>query len=577
MTATAVPTTPLPTPIPTSIPGAPVMGAARVTEPGARGTPSTNGGAPHPAKAGPGGAIVLSGAPLDLDKIAAIAAGAPVLVDPAGAARVATGRRDFLQVLAAGQAIYGATTGVGAQKDTEHHGIDMLRFARALPHAHDVAVGEALPDPVARLTVALRLNTALTGMAGISVEGLAFLALMLDHDLLPVLRRRGSVGCGDLGQMGALARMMTGAGDARLCGQTLPADEALARVGMAPHPMPPRDALALVAVNSFGLAQAALATRRAGRVLRRAMAGATLGAQAMGANRAVWEGALRTALPDERRAAGWLLAASAATPDAAWPRPARVHDPLSPRMLVQVFGAAITAMTELAGAVRAETGRSDDNPVTLDGRVVTSGGSLLLSLSLRLSSVQMVLAHLARNVLNRCLLLTSGALEGLPVNLVREGGSATGFGPMMKLVAEQAVRAVAATQPVSLLAPTLAAGLEDEATMLPLTAERVNEQLDALDWLLTVEAVLSAQALDLQSRPAGGVAGRLYQIVRDHMAVLDEDVPHSAPLMALATALTDETTDLSLIAACPLDGFDADLGLTPRAAQDGVSQQESNQ
>lgn len=512
----------------------------------------------------------LTGAEIDFATLAAIAAGrARITVPDTALDRMALARANFLQAMEAGQPIYGATTGVGAMKNTGYVG-DGTRdaFSRALPYAHQFAVGDEMPDAVARLTIALRLNTLLSGQVGASVEMALFLRDMLQNDLLPVLHRRGSAGCADLGQMGELATVMTGSGPARLRGQAMPAVEALARCGLTPHPMPPRDGLAAVATNSFGLAKSTLQVMRAAWALRLAMAQAVLGAQAMGLDREVWAAATEVALPNERRIARWLMAVTADATD--WPVRTRVHDPLSARMLVQVLAACLTAIEEAAAAIRMESAHVDDNPLVVGGRVVTSGGSLLINLSMRLGGLQLVLAHLGRNILNRALLMTGGLIEGLPVNLVPRGVLATGYGPVMKLALEQSVRMTAAAAPVSVLNQTVAAGLEDEAAFISLSAGRVAEQLDALDWLQTVEAMLAAQAVELQGLAPGRLGGLIHSTVRRHIAPLKEDVPQSTGLMALHADLTHSAFHKALIAAGPLAGFDDALGLSPTPTGPGA-------
>ena len=506
--------------------------------------------------------IALSGTELDLFTLSRIASGGVgVTLSDLALRQVAAGREVFLRALDGGQQIYGATTGVGALKDIEQHGAEMLEYARALPFAHQVAVGEEVTPEATRLTIALRLNSALTGQVGVSVEFVRFLEAMLHHDLLPVLNRRGSAGAADLGQMGQLATVMAGEGMVRLKGALMPAAQALAAVGMTPHPMPPRDGLAASASNSYGLAKSVLHIMRAARSLRLEMSLVTLGAQAMGLNRDVWRSAMMNGLPQEDAVAEWLLAA---TRDADWPQAHRVHDPLSGRMIAQILGAAANALLEAGQSVRAETAHVDDNPVNMGGRVVTSGGSLLLSLSMRLASVQLALAHLARNAFNRCLLMVNGQLDGLPVNLVPPGIVATGYGPVMKLALEQTVRVTDASGPVSVLNQAVAAGLEDEAAFISLSAGRLKEQLDAIDWLQAVEGMLAAQALDLRGvAPAPGTANLLYHEIRRHVPTLTRDRPQSAALTAIHDRFCAPAFLAELLAVAPLSPFDDILGIAP--------------
>ncbi len=60
--------------------------------------------------------------------------------------------------------------------------------------------------------------------------------------------------------------------------------------------------------------------------------------------------------------------------------------------------------------------------------VLTSGGSLPLEVAIAMQAGQLVIAHVARNVFNRCVLLANGGRRDLPVNLVPGGAVATGFG-----------------------------------------------------------------------------------------------------------------------------------------------------
>ncbi|NHF74331.1 aromatic amino acid lyase [Paracoccus xiamenensis] len=506
--------------------------------------------------------IVLDGAEIDLATLSRIAAGeGRITISDAAIDRVQAGRDSFLAALKDGQRIYGSTTGVGALKDVEQQGREMLEYTRSLPFAHQVAVGEEVHAGIVRLTMVLRLNSLLTGQVGVTVGFVRFLQQMLDRDLMPVMNVRGTAGAADLGQMGQLATVMAGEGMARLKGRAMPAAEAFAQAGMAPYTMQPREGLAAVATNSFGLAKAALYIIRAGRTLRREMALALTAAQAMGQNRDVWLAAEYNGLPQERWVARWLTTNSAGCD---WPVSQRVHDPLSARMIAQIFGASANALLEAGNAVRAETAHVDDNPIVVAGRVVTSGGSLLLSLSMRLSSVQLALAHLARNAFNRCLLMVNGQLDGLPVNLVPPGVIATGYGPIMKLALEQVVRVTDASAPVSVLNQAVAAGLEDEAAFISLTAWRLAEQLDALDWLQAVEAILSAQALDLcGATPAPGVVARLYGETRKHVPTLTRDIPQSAGITAIREALCQPGLQADLLDLAPFSPFDDILGIAP--------------
>lgn len=518
---------------------------------------------------GPLPSVILDGAPLDAATLRQVLAG-PVRPEwpEAATARVAAGRAVLEQALAAGQPIYGATTGVGAMKHTEHRdGAAIAAFNAGLAFAHQVAVGEEVAPGVVRLMLALRLNTLATGRVGVTPGFVQRMVAMLRADLLPVVQARGSVGCGDLGQMGQLAAVMAGQGAARLAGVALPAAEACAQAGLAPYVMQPRESLAAVGSNAFGLARSAAAVLRAGDAMRQAMGQAAVTAVAWGLDRAVWRAARHSLIPGEAAMAGWLEAALDDQRD--WPQRSSVHDALSGRFLVQILAASLSAAEDALRAVLRHSAHVDDNPVICDGQVVTSGASLLCDLSARMAALHLAMAQLGRNVFNRCLMLSNGSLPGLTVNLVPPGVIGTGYGPLMKLAQEQAVRLNAAAAPVATLNLTLAAGLEDEALLIPLAAERLEAQAEALEWLLTVEALLAGQALELRGVLPGRMVARHMAVLRAHIPPFTGDMPLSAPLTALRESLCCPKLRAELRALAPFLPFDAEMAMPQNPAGGG--------
>jgi len=508
--------------------------------------------------------LVLTSSPLTMGDLIAIANGQCYFDIPTTAMqRVAEGRRVFLSAMQSGQAIYGATTGVGAMKtktlNAENSTIQLETFHRTLPLAHQVATGEALPASVSRLTMALRLNTALSGAVGVSESFITLLFAMLKNDLLPILHRRGSVGCADLGQMGELAAVMSGHGETVLRGEKMPAAAAFKKCHLSPHMMPARDGLAAVASNSYGVGFAALVISHAAFMVRRAMLQGLASAQALGLDRYVWQTAVFIGQAVEREVAQWMLTSYGTAGDK--PRSRTVHDPLSGRMLVQILAGTLSAVAETTTSITEASAQIDDNPIVYGNRVVTSGGSLLVTLGLRLAMVQNALSLLGRNILNRCQLLCNGQIDGLPVNLVPENIIATGYGPLMKLAMEQSVRIAAESGPLPRLAQTLSAGLEDEAMLIPLTVEKISSQLDALEWLLAIEAILVSQALDLQQVEKTPIASKLYQVVRTYLTPLQQDIPLSQPLGEIHKALRQSNFLTTLLDQYPLEPFDTELGL----------------
>jgi len=418
------------------------------------------------------GTLSLDGKPMSFASLARVGARAVSLAaDDAAMARVDVARKVVEDKIARGEAVYGANTGVGAMKDVEWSPEELEMFNLGLVRAHHFGTGAPFPSSVVRSAMAIRVNTALTGRVGCS-RGLvdAYLAL-LDKDVVPVVRRTGSIGTADIGLMGQIGAVLTGVGEAVYQNRRMSAEAALAEAGLKPCRMAPRDSLASVSVNAVGFAAAAEAVRSAATAMRMLLATSLTTAGALGASRDPWKAVAHVGTEREAEIGAWLYHNAMGWD---WPNATHVQDPLSLRMMAQVFGSGFDTLLVAGRTVLAATGRTDDNPVVVDGQVLTSGGSLPLDVTIYLQTAQLALAHAARNSFNRCVLLSNGARRDLPINLVPRGAIATGFGPIIKLAGELFARALSMSVPVSAQSLVVAAGLEDEVSFLPLVVERLS-------------------------------------------------------------------------------------------------------
>jgi histidine ammonia-lyase len=375
-----------------------------------------------------------------------------------------------------------------------------------------------------------------------------------------VVRRTGSIGCADIGLMGQIGAVLTGVGEAVYQNRRLSADRALADAGLKPTRMAPRDSLASISVNAVGFAAAAEATRAAAGAVRMLLATGLTTAGALGASRDPWQAVTHVGTEREAEIGDWLFKNAMGWE---WPNATHIQDPLSLRMMAQVFGTTFDTLLVCGRTILAATGRTDDNPVVVDDQVLTSGGSLPLDVTIYLQTVQLTMAHAARNSFNRCVLLGNGVRRDLPINLVPPGAIATGFGPIIKLAGELFARVLSMAAPVSATSLVVATGLEDEAAFLPLVVERFERQVRALRRLAALEALLSAQAMDILGDRPGGIPEMIYNRARRHAEFYRVDRPLSAEVEAIENDLASEATLGELISQAPIPDLDDFFALGP--------------
>ena len=505
--------------------------------------------------------IVFDGKPLTFSALARIGARAATMAaDPAALERVRAARAVVEDRIERGLPVYGATTGVGAMKDVEWSPEELETFNMGLVRAHHFGTGAPFPSSIVRNAMAIRVNTALTGRVGCTTDLVdAYLAL-LARDVVPVVRRTGSIGCADIGLMGQIGAVLTGVGEAVYENRRLPAAAALEEAGLAPRHLAPRDSLASISVNAVGFAAAAEATRAAAGALRMLLATSLTTAGALGASRDPWKAVAHVGTEREAEIGAWLFQNAMGWD---WPNATHIQDPLSLRMMAQVFGTGFDTLLVCGRTILAATGRTDDNPVVVEGEVLTSGGSLPLDVTVFLQTSQLVLAHAARNSFNRCVLLGNGARRDLPVNLVPRGAIATGFGPIIKLAGELFVRVLSMSSPVSATSLVVAAGLEDEAAFLPLVVERFERQVRAIRRLAALEGLLAAQAMDILGDRPSGVPRMIYDRVRKYAAYYEIDRPLSSEVEIIENDLASDSTLAELISQAPLPAMDDFFALGP--------------
>jgi histidine ammonia-lyase len=505
--------------------------------------------------------LTLTGKPLSFADLARIGQRAVSLAaDEAAMQRVDAAREVVEEKIARGEPVYGANTGVGAMKDVEWTAEQIETFNLGLVRAHHFGTGVPFPSSVVRNAMAIRVNTALTGRVGCS-RGLvdAYLAL-LDRDVVPVVRRTGSIGTADIGLMGQIGAVLTGVGEAVYNNKRMSAGAALEQAGLQPCRMAPRDSLASISVNAVGFAAAAEAVRSAASAVRMLLATSLTTAGALGASRDPWKAVAVVGTEREAEIGSWMYRNAMGWD---WPNATHIQDNLSIRMMAQVFGATFDTLRVAGETILAATGRTDDNPVVVDDQVLTSGGSLPLDVTIYLQTAQLALAHVARNSFNRCVLLSNGARRGLPINLVPPGAIATGFGPIIKLAGELFARVLSMSGSISAQSMVVAAGIEDEAAFLPLVVERFERQVRALRRLAALEGLLSAQAMDILGDRPSGVPGLIYQKVRQHAAYYEVDRPLSVEVEIIEADIGSERSMAELISLAPIPWLDEFFALGP--------------
>ncbi len=500
--------------------------------------------------------IEMDGHSLSLTQLESVARGQGRIRHSKGSLElVAQAREAVEQAMAGGLPAYGVTTSVGAFKDCRVDDDNVHEFNRRLLRAHYFAIGTPLEASDIRAAIALRINSSLTGQAGIHPNMLAAMQAMLDHDVIPEVRPIGSLGCADIGLMGQIGAVLVGEGYAYYKGERLPAVEALQRAGLEPYHPQSKEGLVLVSTNATSVARSALLLSKIFRLFYLSTAVLGLSNAGFSASRQPWLAASHSMDGLTPAMADFALHAFA---NDVWQEPNRVHDPLSYRCAMQVYGAALEVLIQSGTVARETMNNSDDNPVVLNGTLITSGRSLPQRLTMSLQNMQLNISHISRNMLNRIIALGRRELTGLSRNLTPRDGAVLAFGPPVKQAVDLFASIVDESSPASLVNVTVADGMEDEETFLPLITRKLERQIDLWGKLIAHEAFVARQACHLRGLDSAlnGLAGEVLKRLEEELPPIDDDRLYSSDFIAAERLLIDEEWIESLARKYPFEAWE---------------------
>jgi histidine ammonia-lyase len=323
----------------------------------------------------------------------------------------------------------------------------------------------------------------------------------------------------------------------------VPAAEALARGGLAPLVLAPKEALALINGTQIMAALGTLALLDAERLLAAAVAVAALSLCAVAARREPFDARLHAARPHPGQVAtaAAIRALLRPVPEAAAPSP-RIQDPYSLRCVPQVHGAVHDAVRPLRATLEIEVNAATDNPLVFaeDGAVISGGNFHGHPLALALDAAKLAVASLGTMVERRIALLVDGAERGLPPCLAAEPGLNSGYMIAHYLAAGLVAENRVLAHPSSVDSIPTSAGVEDYNSMGATAALHFRRVVANVETVVAVEALCAAQACDLAGRVPPGPLGALHARLRERVPPLARDDRIVADDVAAAVGLLRE-------------------------------------
>lgn len=454
--------------------------------------------------------------------------GAPVRVAASARRAVARAHAVLVELAAQGEPIYGLNRGVGFFKDRTVSPRTLRAFNRSLLLSHLGGVGPHAEPEEVRAMMAVRMGTLLRGHAGCSPALVDAYAAFLNHGIHPLVPLRGSVGEADITCLAYIGLAFLGEGRVLFGGRKVPAAEALAACGLAPLELGPKDALAIVSSNALSAGIGCLVVGRIRELLDAADLVYALSLEGIQGHLSPLDPAVHAARPFAGQAASaaairghlegsYLHDGSPAS---------SLQDPLSYRTASHVHGAARDALGFLEAQLAIHLNSSEDNPCVLpdEERVVPSGNFDPLAWVLGFEAVAVALCHVSKLACRRMLRITDPRFSGLPQYLAPSREAGFGFSEIQKTFASLQAEVRHLAMPGSLDDLSLAGDLEDHAVNAPFVVRKTRDLVDAVTWILGIEALHAARALELRPRARlGAGTRRAFRLLRETLSFVSTD------------------------------------------------------
>ena len=411
------------------------------------------------------------------------------------------------KIVATGEAAYGINTGFGLLAQTRIPSDQLELLQRNLLLSHAAGVGDALPDPVVRLILALKINALARGHSGVTMGLVDGLLALLEHEVYPVIPAQGSVGAsGDLAPLAHLSAVLLGLGQVRVGGALLPASEGLSIAGLQPIKLRAKEGLALINGTQVSTALGLAGLFGAEDVFAAAVVAGAMSVDALKGSDSPFDERIQQvrgqpgqiAVAREYRE---LIAGSAIR--ASHLDCSRVQDPYSFRCQPQVMGACLDLIGNCSVTLGIEANAVTDNPLlfTEAGEVLSGGNFHAEPVAFAADTLALAIAEIGSLSERRTAVLVDPKMSGLPAFLVNNSGLNSGF-----MIAQVTAAALVSENkniatPASVDSIPTSANQEDHVSMATHAARRLSVMVDNAAAVVGIELLAAAQGIDFH-RPS---------------------------------------------------------------------------
>ncbi|MDE0838615.1 MAG: aromatic amino acid ammonia-lyase [Kiritimatiellae bacterium] len=492
--------------------------------------------------------VTLGARQIGLDQVVSIARqGVPVKLseDPAWTKKIHAGAAFLQERLQSEAPLYGVNTGYGASCGVKIPPHLVPELPLHLIRYHGCGLGRPLTEQACAAVIVARLTSLSMGYSGVRMEILERLVDLLNRGIFPIIPEEGSVGAsGDLTPLSYVAAALLGERTVTYKGQVVKASDALAKEGLEPVTLLPKEGLALMNGTSVMTGLACLAFDRAQKLLRLSAHISALAVEAFLGNRDHYHPDLFAKKPfrGQAQVADWIYQDLSAEHILDLEHP--VQDRYSLRCAPHVLGVLADALPWMKEHIEIELNSANDNPL-IDGmaRKIYHGGHFYGGhIAFVMDSMKTAVANVADLLDRQVALLTDPkSNNGLPGNLSGAVGERAvinhGFKAMQISISAWTAEALKGTMPASVFSRSTENHNQDKVSMGTIAARDAVRVIELTEQVAAGSLLAMNQALSMRLRD-GAIQRdelrpslvRLHDEVNAVFPLLEEDRPMQVDL-----------------------------------------------
>jgi len=370
--------------------------------------------------------------------------------------------------------------------------------------------------------------------------------------VLPRVPAKGSVGAsGDLAPLAHLALVLIGEGEAFLEDDANRRDraprltscsgaDALARAGLTPIRLGPKEGLALINGTQPSSGVLSLALADAEHLARAADIAAALSIDALRGSIHPFDARIHDARPfaGQRTSASNIeLLMGGSGINKSHEFCGTVQDAYSLRCAAQVHGATREALRFVRETVDVENNSATDNPMVFAdrGEIVSCGNFHGAPIAIAADLLAAAIVPLATISERRTDRLVDPTLSGLPAFLTRAGGLQSGFMMAQVTAAAVASELKSLAHPAGVDTIPTSANKEDHVSMSMTAALKAERAVSRAREVVAIEILCACQAIDLLAPlETSALLKNVHALVRSRVPMLDRDRPSAPDIVAIA-------------------------------------------